>query len=611
MIRFKGLRQKYFAFILFPVAILIFGMGYAGFTYARKQLLAQWGEATILKLQRAAHHIDMRLSKPRDMIKLFHQSAGMPHAMNVQNLILEQLRALEWVTRVDLIWTKNNLDTGNELNIHHHLQLKKNAEQDVIKMETVEIMQFHRGDIIRITPPKFDATLGGKTVILSSTLLDANDKSVGILEVEIIFRNLIDTVRATGWWQEHKAFLVDEDGVILSSNTEKKRKKLGENNNAIERSTLYAMKSVPFGTIFGKESPPKEISGFYKLEKAPWMLVLIVPAKDILSAIIRFRISFFAVSFVFVLLILFVIRFVTGRTVSSIKDVSMAAQKVAEGDYEVLLPAKTNDEVGELIHSFDTMVLQLKEGAHLKYNLNLAKEVQQNLLPGESLNFKSLDIAGKSISCDETGGDYYDFMHFPEIDDEKLGVVVGDVSGHGVASALFVTTARAMIRSRMIQPGSPAGIITAVNQLLCLDTVESSNFITLFFLVIDNAQKEIKWVRAGHDPAILYDVAKDKFIELGGEGMAMGIDENWTYKEYVKTDWNYEHIILIGTDGIWETTNQHGEQFGKKRLREILKRQSHDSASNIIKNIIEALANFRQNAIQEDDITVVVIKTAS
>jgi hypothetical protein len=95
MIRFKGLRQKYLAFILFPVAILIFGMGYAGFTYARTQLLAQWGEATILKLQRAAHHIDMRLSKPRDMIKLFHRSADMPHAMNFQNLILEQLRALE------------------------------------------------------------------------------------------------------------------------------------------------------------------------------------------------------------------------------------------------------------------------------------------------------------------------------------------------------------------------------------------------------------------------------------------------------------------------------------------------------------------------------------
>ena len=190
-------------------------------------------------------------------------------------------------------------------------------------------------------------------------------------------------------------------------------------------------------------------------------------------------------------------------------------------------------------------------------------------------------------------------------------MVVGDVSGHGVSSALFMTTARAMIRSRMTQPGSPSQIITDVNRLLCMDTAQSSNFMTLFFLVFDNTKKELRWVRAGHDPAVFYDVAKDEFIELGGEGVALGINENWTYKEYEKIGWNYGNIILIGTDGIWETKNLQDEQFGKKRLQEILRRNSHRSASNIIKIITEALTDFRQKAVQEDDITAVIIKSAS
>jgi sigma-B regulation protein RsbU (phosphoserine phosphatase) len=586
-------------------------MGYAGFSYARKRLLTQWGEATILKLQRAAHHIDMRLSKPKDMMKLFNGSAIMPNAMHAQNIILEQLKKLEGVNRVDLIWMEDKFGTEKNLNIHHNIQIKMNSEQDVTKKETVTIMPFHRADIIRINPPKFNIKLGGETVILSSILMDSNDRAVGRIEVEIIFRHLIDTVKATGWWQKQKALLVDEEGTILISNIEKNRSKLAENNNPIGQSTLYTMKSLPFGTTFGRGYSPKEISGFYKLEQAPWTLVLIVPGKDIFSTIIRFRNYFSAVGVFFVLVILFVIRFVTGRTVSSINDVSIAARKVAEGDYKVSLPQKTNDEVGELTHSFNTMVSQLEEGAHRKYNLNLAKEVQQNLLPGESMNFKSLNIAGKSIYCDETGGDYYDFIHFSEIDDERLGVVVGDISGHGIASALFMTSARAMIRSRMTQPGSPSEIITDVNRLLCMDTAQSGNFMTLFFLVFDDAKKELRWVRAGHDPAIFYDVTRDAFVELGGKGIALGLDENWTYKEYVKTGWNYGNIILIGTDGIWETKNLQDEQFGKKRLQEILRRNSHTSASNIIKIITEALTNFRQKAVQEDDITAVIIKSAS
>jgi sigma-B regulation protein RsbU (phosphoserine phosphatase) len=193
----------------------------------------------------------------------------------------------------------------------------------------------------------------------------------------------------------------------------------------------------------------------------------------------------------------------------------------------------------------------------------------------------------------------------------KIGVAVGDVADHGIAAALFMTTARAFIRSRMRHSVDLARTINNVNRLLCMDTASSGNFMTLFLMLFDTQNKELRWIRAGHDPAMLYNAASDKFIELGGAGIALGINENYTYEEYRRGDWGYGQIVLIGTDGIWDTENRKGERFGKERLRRILRQMSHASAANILKAITDAIADFRQGNIQDDDVTLVIVKAKS
>ncbi len=311
----------------------------------------------------------------------------------------------------------------------------------------------------------------------------------------------------------------------------------------------------------------------------------------------------------FILFILLLIRFVTGRTVSSIKDVSRAAERVARGDFGKPLSVKTQDEVGELTRSFNTMVLQLEERIRMKAALDLAMEVQQKLLPQQNLKIDGVDIAAKSIYCDETGGDYYDFIQFPELGKEGIGIAVGDVVGHGIAAALLMTTARALLRSRVSQPGSLAEKINDVNRLLCKDTSQDGSFMTLFFMLLDIGTKEIRWVRAGHDPAILYDVSTGSFDELGGKGIALGFEEKWSFQDYKYSKLSDKQIILIGTDGIWETVNPEGEQFGKERVRQIIRDHSNRSAQELVYAITDALAIFRQDASQDDDITLVIIKT--
>lgn len=600
----RSLQQRLYVFMLLPVAVLLLAMGYMGLVSARNHLLTQWGESAILRLQQAAHHIDMRLSRPKDMLKLFNKTAGIPHAHHVQKIILDQLRELEGVVRADLIWTakENGPAVISDHDDSDHASMHKTLE------EGTHIMPFHRGGIVDVTPPRYDSPASDKTISLISDLKDENDKIMGGVEVVLRFDYLVDIVEATGWWQKHKAFLVGDAGRILTSNIPKGRKVFAENNDPLEKSTLYSMVSMPFGTLFGQGFPPDEVSSFYKLQEAPWTLVIITPGREVLSPILHFQLYYYITGAVFILVILLLIRFVTGHTVRSIKEVSRAAEKIAAGQYDITLTPKTHDEVGELIQSFNTMVFQLEERARLKDSLSLAKEVQQNLLPQKKADFEFLDVAGTSIYCDETGGDYYDFIQSSELGRGQTGVAVGDVAGHGIASALLMTTVRALLRSRIMQPGRLSKMITDVNGLLCRDTEETGSFMTLFFMVFDPVEKKIRWVRAGHDPAIFYDPSMDEFDEFGGRGIALGVDDQWSFQEYERNGWSYGQVVLIGTDGIWETENPQGEMFGKDRLRQVIRRHSHGSAEKILRAIIDELTAFRQNITQKDDITLVIVK---
>lgn len=131
---------------------------------------------------------------------------------------------------------------------------------------------------------------------------------------------------------------------------------------------------------------------------------------------------------------------------------------------------------------------------------------------------------------------------------------------------------------------------------------------TLFCGEIDIQSRRIRWVRAGHDPAIFYDPGTNTFEELKGPGLALGVDADWQYEEQQKTGFKNGSIIVIGTDGIWEAHNSEGDPFGKVRLYGIIGEYASASAQEIVSAIIHAVDRFRKNVVSEDDVTLVVIK---
>ncbi len=303
--------------------------------------------------------------------------------------------------------------------------------------------------------------------------------------------------------------------------------------------------------------------------------------------------------------------FVAKKFDRQLRVVVDAWRRLAAGDFNVRIKLpKHNDERGQLFESFNETVPKLAESVRMSQDLSLAQEVQHQLMPHHAPELPGIDLDGLSFSCVETGGDYYDYFMRNEIEaspGNKLAVVVGDVSGHGAGPAMLMVTARAFLRQRARHSGSPVEVVAEVNRLLSHDVRDSGQFMTLFFLELDPESLEITWVRAGHEPAFLYDTTTDTFEELAGRGISLGIIGSYRYVQHLRS-LKPGQLVIIGTDGIWETRDKYKNMFGKERFKECIRQNARSSCRDIIHSVLSELEAFSGNLDFEDDVTMVVLK---
>jgi sigma-B regulation protein RsbU (phosphoserine phosphatase) len=171
-----------------------------------------------------------------------------------------------------------------------------------------------------------------------------------------------------------------------------------------------------------------------------------------------------------------------------------------------------------------------------------------------------------------------------------------------------MASARAFLRQRTALAGSLADIVGDVNRQLTRDVEDTGRFITLFYLQIDMDNRCLSWVRAGHEPALLFDPASNRFEELTGEGMALGVDGRWQYAESRRGGLAGGQIILLSTDGIWEARNPQDQMFGRLAVSDIIRQHAQTSAAKIQDALLTELNRFQQGVAPADDITLVVVK---
>ena len=295
------------------------------------------------------------------------------------------------------------------------------------------------------------------------------------------------------------------------------------------------------------------------------------------------------------------------KVTDPIMQLATAANQLSEGNFDARVDIHTRDELENLGNVFNGMGNRLKEREQMKQSLELAKEIQQQLLPKSAPVCPNFDLSAQSLFCDETGGDYFDFIELKNSDQQRLGLAVGDVSGHGIGPALVMATARGVLHSLVDRHGSDLEALTSeLSDHLCRGTADA-NFMTLFYGVLDPTERSLHWISAGHAPMFFYRV-DGQIEELHSSGIPLGIIEGTHYEMSPVIKFTVGDILLVGTDGIWEAENMDGEMFGTERVNKLLIQYADASADTIVEQLISELNSFRGKHSQDDDITLMVVK---
>lgn len=227
-----------------------------------------------------------------------------------------------------------------------------------------------------------------------------------------------------------------------------------------------------------------------------------------------------------------------------------------------------------------------------------AYEIQKNLLPKDLPQLAGVEIVSAWLPARAVGGDYFDVIR---LDDQRLGMCIGDVAGKGITAALLMANLQAAFRAFAVADASPSAVCSRLNEFVC-GNVAPGKFITFFYAILNPGLRTITYENAGHCPAVL--VKKSGQAEfLRGDGAVLGVLPEWVYKDYTVT-LNSGDRLLMYTDGVTEAENQHAEEFGSERVMQAALAVD-GSAANTQRSLMEEVTQFCGNNFR-DDVTVLV-----
>ncbi len=364
MMHRQSLQRQFTFFLLLPVTLVFAGIGFLGFIYARDALLEEWREAAMLRLERAAHQLDMRLAHPLNLLQELPQgfAPGAPAGSSTWHL--ERLRRVAGVTGVSLAW--------------------READGAFREQDPGRPLPALAARVQALSPPRFSYARGGETVVITADLTDGEGLQLGRVVVSLEAAALMQGILPFAWRAGHKACLVDESGQYLAHTDPEMHglHHLGEGPDPLDQAVLAAIKTQPSGTILGPGHPPRLVTGFYRLHSVPWVILVYAHGPEILAPILRFRFYYFAAGAVFLVVIAWLIHRGTAPVAAAIRQISQAAAGIARGDYGHPLPVGRADEIGQLAQSFNAMVAGLKERDFIRdtFGRYMDPEVARELL---------------------------------------------------------------------------------------------------------------------------------------------------------------------------------------------------------------------------------------
>jgi sigma-B regulation protein RsbU (phosphoserine phosphatase) len=465
--------------------------------------------------------------------------------------------------------------------------------------------------------PYFD-TGGGETIMITySAPIFRAGRLIGVATVDICLADLAREVNGIRVLQTGYAFIVSKNGSFISYPDASliMRQRLGE----LAPELAERMTSAASGFIDRSDPLHRKRSWivYYPIRSANLSLAIVYPFLEVMSRVYAFEGTAVRLGLAGLLTLLLIVALVSRSIARPIVDLATAARKVAGGDLDFQLPpARSADEVAELTLAFNKMVHDLRyhmaalqkstaERERIASELDVAFRIQQSILPRDFQTFSTatgFEIFAHSVPAREVGGDFYDF--FP-LGDDRIGFVIGDVSGKGVPAALFMAICRTLLAAVARGGSSPGDCLSHVNALLLREN-EMQMFVTVIYGLLNVDTGEIQYANAGHNRPYLLTRDGAVAVQKSEPQIALGVLAGATYATRTIRLRAGDSLFLY-TDGITEATDVQQEMYAAGRLEAALGKLARSSPADIIAGSFEEVRRFTGGAEQSDDITALAL----
>jgi sigma-B regulation protein RsbU (phosphoserine phosphatase) len=305
----------------------------------------------------------------------------------------------------------------------------------------------------------------------------------------------------------------------------------------------------------------------------------------------------------------------------SVHQLFTGTERVRQGDFTHKIDVKSEDQLGELAGSFNSMTASIEdllrqaaEKKRLEEELRIAHEIQMSLLPQGPLLMEGLSVTALCVPAREVGGDYYDFL---PLGDQRVGVLIADVSGKGTSAALYMAELKGLVLSLSEIHASPRHLLIAANRIIS-HHLDARSFITMTYAVIDLRARTMTYARAGHTPLIYVPgvcaQGADRQVQiLVPDGMVVGLklDNGEMFERHLVEETiplQAGDLYLLFTDGISEAMNARDDLFGEARLGQFVETHAHLPSEELRERMLREIAAFVGDAPQHDDMTMILVK---
>jgi len=318
---------------------------------------------------------------------------------------------------------------------------------------------------------------------------------------------------------------------------------------------------------------------------------------------------------IFLVVVIVGILFSTGLTRSltrSVHDLYIGTKKVEAGDFSHRIPIRTKDQLSELAASFNDMtqrveqlIVEVKEKEKLESELEIARQVQAQLFPRDVPKLQTLELKGVCHPARVVSGDYYDFI---PLDGRSTALIIGDIAGKGISAALLMASVQSSLHAQltMAKNGavSPATVVSRLNRQLYENT-PPEKYATFYCGLYDDQTGSLAYTNAGHLAPIL--IRQRNVIRLESNGMAVGMFPESPYEQNV-IQLSAGDLLTAFTDGITESENAKGEQFGEERLTELLIKYHERPLDELVRIVTDAVGNWASDIEKQDDTTILLAR---